>query len=727
MSKSLWSEGRVVGLSAYELYARYVLANNDTPSDEKSWLASTLSYGSSMLLWVEPDNSVGPHYRDFEFPTTSNLGACNTIVAAFFSGSGVVDSSSPWAVKVESYGPLIENDSTASPNGTVTDISSGVPVKNNGALDQLTIDQIQDFAKITDAVVVQPGTWSANSSGSGPVKKLNPDLTKAPTLRVAFANRVTNGFWLLLTGFIDRNISLGMTKQGDATAPTAPQNGDFLGPAIFPWATKVVISIPPAMMAYMRSVRISTQDIAAIQIYNTRYIWPYCMHEGSGAPTQTDLTDAKQLYQLRGVTGYVSDTFITDYCVDMATAEAACVEGHISDGQHMQRSYIDQIKAMYPNSSDWDNFVFFFWAAQNAIDSPGQQGLFYPVDLRTKSFAFTLTEDTLLMQCTHGFDFSGATSLTDIMGSLYNVTSDYSATSGNMKDSSNVDVFESAHPILHNVVKEFSTFTRAMVAVPKAADGFNNQFVDWFASFKVSDLLDATTLSTMGIDASYHSLDFQSFLQYAAAQRDLTVPLSTEISQPPITPKFYMYDAATITTIAGSSYTWTGYETAVAKVTATIPVIDYYKPANFTIQAITVDTSGATPQETPGAIITAECTSTAYHRWASVTENDDTSIKALSLVDAFGSYLSTAGSAGIINADVLRWSDILDSLNLNRCIDLLGGLINMKNSGTNYIQLGTLRLYVSSTEPTGTIPEGSIGIGWGGVKVYTSGAWVAST
>ena len=32
--------------------------------------------------------------------------------------------------------------------------------------------------------------------------------------------------------------------------------------------------------------------------------------------------------------------------------------------------------------------------------------------------------------------------------------------------------------------------------------------------------------------------------------------------------------------------------------------------------------------------------------------------------------------------------------------------------GTNYITVGDTRLYVSSTEPTGDIPDGSIGVGW---------------
>lgn len=49
----------------------------------------------------------------------------------------------------------------------------------------------------------------------------------------------------------------------------------------------------------------------------------------------------------------------------------------------------------------------------------------------------------------------------------------------------------------------------------------------------------------------------------------------------------------------------------------------------------------------------------------------------------------------------------------------------MKKSGNDYIQIPNgLRLYISSTAPTDAdIPDGSVGLGWGGVKVYSGGAW----
>lgn len=758
MPKTLWQEGRVLGYSAYELYLKHMYDNNMNPVNESAWLASTLSYGASLLLWVAPDAVENAHYRDFPLPTGSNLGAANTIMASFFSGDAIADSNG-WATKVTSYGPLIENDATASPE------EDTIPVKDNGAIDTTTRLQVQDFAKITDGIVIQPGTWSANTSFP-PTKKIAVDLTKVPTLRIAFSDQVVTGFWLLLTGFTDRGVTLGITSQTDPTDTLTNdhKNGAFLGPAIYPWAAKVIFSIPPIIMDMIQSkVDIATQDIAAIQIYNTRYIWPYRMHEGSGTPTPDDLADSRSLYQLRAVTGYVSDEFINTYCVDLNTVIKACVEGHISDTFQFQMSYLKQLRAIYGGGAEADaiidaNYVFFFWAPQAAINREGQQGMFYPVNKNTKSFAFTLTRDDKSMRVDHGFNFTGyldapdtsvmPVTSTDIMGSLYPVTNDYSVQTGDFKDTNNDYVFQN-HPILHYAVKEFQTFTRDMVAVPKSPDGFNMQFVDWFASLPLIEALgmgnvNPTTagevvFTAMGIDESYKTLDFQSFLQYAAAQRDLTEPLSSEASIVPIIDTFYMYSKATIESIAADDFTWnnnTVIKKASAKATASTTSANYYKPSNMAISTVditaTVDTSQTPPSVviesiTTIADVTKACTSTSYHRWASVVSDSDTnhSVKALSLVDDMGAYLPTAGASGNISADVIRWTDLLDSLNVNKCIDILGGLLNLKNSGSDYIQLATsLRLYISATEPTGAIPEGSVGIGWGsGIYKYTSGAW----
>ena len=42
----------------------------------------------------------------------------------------------------------------------------------------------------------------------------------------------------------------------------------------------------------------------------------------------------------------------------------------------------------------------------------------------------------------------------------------------------------------------------------------------------------------------------------------------------------------------------------------------------------------------------------------------------------------------------------------------ISGMSGYVPMDTNYFTVNGIRVYVSATEPTGTIPEGSIGLGW---------------
>ena len=86
--------------------------------------------------------------------------------------------------------------------------------------------------------------------------------------------------------------------------------------------------------------------------------------------------------------------------------------------------------------------------------------------------------------------------------------------------------------------------------------------------------------------------------------------------------------------------------------------VDYYKPVDLHIKDITVTVTHSgdeyTSIVTDNGEITDVCTNSAYHKWASVVTTDEKQTKALSLIDNFGALLSTAGSSGLIPADVLR-------------------------------------------------------------------------
>lgn len=260
MPRQLWNEGRVVGFSAYEVYVKQALTTdpNHEPATEKEWLSSSLAMGSSMILHIAPEADTaannGFHYVDVQFPAASRLCAANTIMASLFLGNCHYDSAG-WAHNVIDYGFLIDNNDISSPNGYVSP-SGDVPPSSEAfegketQFDTKTAKEINEYMKIADGIIIQPGTWVPNLQTSLPSKDFTPDLAKHPRIRIAFNSRVTEHFNILLTGFTNRTVVKGESGFKSAVNTSHPADGDFLGPAAFPWAAKVIFSVPPIFMKY---------------------------------------------------------------------------------------------------------------------------------------------------------------------------------------------------------------------------------------------------------------------------------------------------------------------------------------------------------------------------------------------------------------------------------------------------------------------------------------------
>ena len=261
MPSNIYNEGRVVGYSAYEVYVRHCLSEDPTiePASETEWLASSLAFGASLLLKVSADSTSGFHWRDFLLPEKTNLCAANTIIGSFFIGEGGFGSytvgnntysTSPWASKVVKYGSAIRNDNTTSPSGTISSqqLSSSIP-KAGTKLSDDDIQRLGEYAKLVDGNILAPGTWTNSTSGS-PKKTFSPDLGDRGMVRLLFADKVEHDFWLLLTGFSLSGVVRGETGIDSSVDTDSPQDGDYLGPATFPWSNKILLSVPPAFLKY---------------------------------------------------------------------------------------------------------------------------------------------------------------------------------------------------------------------------------------------------------------------------------------------------------------------------------------------------------------------------------------------------------------------------------------------------------------------------------------------
>lgn len=279
---TLWNEGRIVGLSAYEIYVRHHMATNPSmePATEIEWLSSSIAMGSSMLLHMTIEGTQNfeedtYNYIDYPLPSDTQLCAANTIIASYFDGTGYVPEGQNFATRVTSYGTLIANNDTTSPNGTVMDYSS---VATSTPLFEETDkrDKLLSYAKIVDGIVLQPGTWST-SANTPPTKDLQPSFTNSvPTLRLCVYGKLLTDIYILFTGFTIQAVISGVSgTSGSNLTNNFANNGGFLGPAVFPWATKIIFIASTALLHYITTnkyVRQIPQNAEQISVTDSAVI-----------------------------------------------------------------------------------------------------------------------------------------------------------------------------------------------------------------------------------------------------------------------------------------------------------------------------------------------------------------------------------------------------------------------------------------------------------------------
>lgn len=249
MPQEIYNEGRVVGLSAWELFVKQALGDGMSPEvipNEQQWLTSMIGMGSSMILKISADTQAGVH--DYPLPINSNLSAAGVIIANPFMGDCAWDSST-WATKVLSYSPLIQNDNNASPT------SSNVPYGNNYSITTYQ-NIVSEFTKITDGIVfTQNANWINNGNGL-PKKDIDPNFNESSTVvRLYISSDIKYDTAVLLTGFNNKRILQGLSghaveESGQSIGGSTDvahnnwKDGGMLGPEIIPWASKIVFTLP---------------------------------------------------------------------------------------------------------------------------------------------------------------------------------------------------------------------------------------------------------------------------------------------------------------------------------------------------------------------------------------------------------------------------------------------------------------------------------------------------
>ena len=293
--KTLYNEGRVVGLSAYELYVKTMLSRNPMASilSESQWLAASLSTNNSMILKVAKNTL--PGYHDYMLPEGSDLCGCTCMFASVFEGEVVTDENDMWATSVDDYGRLISNNGEIHPR--TPGMPEDVPVKiDYREIPETFLRQSREYMKISTGLMLQPGSWTDNVfyetlllpngealltpdnqeilaplANEDAKMTLRVDLSKRGFIRLLFDEEIEEDFYIFFHGLSYKNILAGMSGFDNLLNTDDPENGDFLGPQSFPWAVHIIFLYTNDMLSTVRQNVARMEELYEQVVEQTTY------------------------------------------------------------------------------------------------------------------------------------------------------------------------------------------------------------------------------------------------------------------------------------------------------------------------------------------------------------------------------------------------------------------------------------------------------------------------
>lgn len=434
--KEIYNEGRILGLTAYELYVRQQLASNPEvklPS-EREWLTSSIGSGSSMLLKIPAGTTSGFH--DYPLPSTSALCGCSHIFASVFVGDGIFDEGG-WGTKVTDYGELIPNNyeiypaTPGEPENVPCNIPQDLP-DDKFELSEQFKSICTEYTKIVDGICYQPGTWSEYTR-DGVKKEFTPDPSRTCIIRLRFSERTVHDTFVLFSGFLFREVVAGTTGFDACMDTDCPQDGDFLGPMSYPWAVKITFTIDTSVNAvingqmYKRKLPIDSVEselVATKPLIDFNEADPNAFYDDhfTDSKIPVDVTDLN-------ITSSAGLAVLTSYQDESKNYPPVLYGAHVTEegeqfiapldvaapgvtkvfeNDELAQSYSNDIKNVYGMYLNSDDHILFYRADGTRIDI-------------SSSVAVETEGTTVRAVITSGDDVIKTISLTDtINGELFN-------------------------------------------------------------------------------------------------------------------------------------------------------------------------------------------------------------------------------------------------------------------------------------------------------------------
>lgn len=280
--REIYNQGRVVGYSAYELYVRQHISEDpdSEPLTERQWLSMNLGTGVSAIIKLDNSSIVktvdGYNIHEINLPQGSLLFAASTVVGSLFIGSAHFSGNSLFADYVESYGSLIPNTAASHPD----DSALPLPTKID-SIDAAT----KSYRQIVDGVVFTRTKWE-ESGKQVPYMDCLPGFNTTdptPVVRILTYGELAEPVQILLSGFMLKSGLAGLVDDSGSTHTPDSINSDFLGPAVLPWAAKIIFSVPSAANAGKTYVSRSTDGYVAHVELGSEHTRSIALQDDAGA------------------------------------------------------------------------------------------------------------------------------------------------------------------------------------------------------------------------------------------------------------------------------------------------------------------------------------------------------------------------------------------------------------------------------------------------------------
>lgn len=205
------------------------------------------------------------------------------------------------------------------------------------------------------------------------------------------------------------------------------------------------------------------------------------------------------------------------------------------------------------------------------------------------------------------------------------------------------------------------------------------------------------------VDTDFQGLSLGEFLQECVIRSDLSIPKSPDTNRAyGLESTLNLYSKEDVNYTSGKIP-----DPAQDPIACSMTLNAKTEPKSF------FDTAFYTARLADGSTI--NISNVEYPLWVTIAKSrSGRQTMSVSVVDDNSIQLDFSGNEGNIPIDKITWLDLLTGLGTGKSLDLLSGFrFRQAEDGCGYIIApdGT-RVYISSTEPTGEIPEGSIGIGF---------------